>query len=342
MPSNSAQTRIDRNSYIPPNVQQAMTQHMAHSMPQHLKKYVGSNAAYMPQSVQANFAKEMQKTMPTHLKQYAGAYMQQQVVQPNTTRLRGPNPGPRETFTPPPTPDKLRRGHSIPGSVEQATVELNTLPNDKSMFQAEQPPANTSPTSEFDFFLNDGQQQPPKKSLLPSSSSLPVRIAIFGGGLVILLIVFTVVKGLISGSSPLPAFVSIAEDQQDLIHIVSLAAEQQDLSTTNQNFAATAQLSLTSSQAEIVEYISNNGKKVNPAGLEQAIDTKVDARLEAAATAETYDQTFRDIMKAKLSAYANNLQSTYQQTDGEIGQALLIDQFDQAKLLLTQLEATKS
>jgi hypothetical protein len=313
-----------------------MNQHMQQNMPQHLKKYVGENAAYVPRHMEAQVAKQMQKNMPAHLKQYAGAYMQQNVVQHNTERLHNNYQTPREVTPHAPLPDKLRRGHSQPYG-EQHTVELNTLPNDQSMFQPDQPqqPAPQQPQSDYEFFLNP--EQPAKQSRLPGGNSTATRALLFGGLLVVLMIVFAVAKSLLGGSANLTGFVSVAQDQQSMLHILQSAGQQQDLSTDNKNFAATAEISLDSAQSDLIGYLKINHQKVSVKQLNLKISSSVDTQLAAAASGSTYNQTFKEVMQTQLNSYVVHLQQTYQQTSGPKGRALLNSDYAQAKLLLNQL-----
>jgi hypothetical protein len=162
-----------------------------------------------------------------------------------------------------------------------------------------------------------------------------------GGGLVVLLILFSIVKGLLGGGSNLTPFISIAQDQQELIHLTTNATQQQSqgqsMTTIDQNFAITSQLSITSAQAAIIKYMATNGKKVNTKTLSLRINTATDTQLTGSAAAGNYDQTFQAIMKDKLVAYSNGLKQAYKQTSGPKGRTLLADDYRQAQLLLVQL-----
>jgi hypothetical protein len=320
-----------------------MTQHMQQNMPANLKKYVGENAAYVPRHMEAQVAKQMQKNMPAHLKQYAGAYMQQQVMQPNVNRLHGPQAtGPRPVVPHAPLPDKLRRGHSMPVG-EQHTVELNTLPNDQSLFQADQsaaPPNQVPQGQAYDFFMNS--EQPPRQLGLPGGNSPLMRIALIGGLLVVLMIAFVIIKGLLGGSSNLPKFVAVAQDQQAMIHITAIANQQTLLSSDNKNFSTTAQLSLTSAQSDLLAYLKSSHQKVTVKQLNSKVSRQVDTELQASSAAATYNQTFNEIMQAQLNQYMNQLKSAYQTSESSKGRALLNNQYTQAKLLQAQLQVAST
>lgn len=156
-----------------------------------------------------------------------------------------------------------------------------------------------------------------------------------------LLIVFNIIKGQV-GKSNFTPYVGIAQEQQEMIHLVTNAGQQTNLSAATQNFAATAQLSLTSSRDATAQYLANNHQKINAKVINLKVSTAVDDQLTNAATAGTYDQSFQTIMKSRLTTYVSDLKQTYQQTKGQRGHALLNDDYNQAQLLLIQLNLASS
>lgn len=166
-----------------------------------------------------------------------------------------------------------------------------------------------------------------------------MRAVYIAGGLLVLLVIFIIIKGLFGGGSNLTPYDTVAEDQQELIHLVVNASQQTNTTVADQNFAATAQLSLTSSLADTVKYLANNGQKISTKILDSKVSTATDTQLVNAASAGTYDQTFQQVMQGKLTAYISDLQQAYRQTSGKNGHALLSDEYKQAQLLLTQLNA---
>ncbi len=83
------------------------------------------------------------------------------------------------------------------------------------------------------------------------------------GGLLALLIIFSILKGLFSSGPVLAPILTVAQDQQEIIHLVSNAAEQQGVAKDNLNFAATTQLSLTTAQSDIIQYLAINHLKLS-------------------------------------------------------------------------------
>ncbi|MEK7594181.1 MAG: hypothetical protein AAB436_00900 [Patescibacteria group bacterium] len=341
------QSSRDRSTRIPASAQRAMDRQMQRSMPAHLKKYQ-NGSGYVPQHAQKAIMQHMEKTMPAHLKKYSGAYVQQNMVMPNVTAsvaahnmsAAQPIVTSAAQFTPhAPTsvgsqPDMFHPDAAQVPAPDQNNVQQPAPPDPN----APAPSPFDHPVQPYDFIMSP--EKPNRKFNLPgANSSIFVRIALFGGGLVALLVIFSLVKGLVTKQPDLASFVTIAQDQQALIHLINNAEDQKDLTSANQNFVATSSLTLPSNQSQIVSYLAKNGHKIESKTLVLRISQSTDAQLEAAAAAATYNQTFRDIISTKLDAYSSDLKQTYDQTSGTKGKAILSDLYDQTDLLKQQLEA---
>lgn len=199
-------------------------------------------------------------------------------------------------------------------------------------------PADTSPDNAYSFITADSPEvKQPLWQRIPGGNSWPVRILYAGIGLLILLILFSVIRGALGGSGKLNSFVTIVQEQQELIHLVSEASNNQNLPASTQNFVATAQLSLNSSQSSTISYLTQNHQKLKPKTLNLRISHSTDKQLTAATAAGTYDQTFRDVMQSELKSYSSTLARTYQTYTGKKGRELLKDCYRQAQLLQIQL-----
>lgn len=308
---------------------------MQRSMPAHLQKYAGGST-YIPQHAQAQLAKQMQKTMPAHMQEYITPYLHQQEVA-GQMALHSPSPRP---LTPrAPSPNLMRRDHSlgfgqqyevdVQGAKAQATGSMAFTPQ----YQEPEP----SPGQPDYSFITNPHHPAPRRSL-PGANSLLGRMVLAGIGLVALLIIFSLVKGALSGPSVWPQYVGIAQDQAEILHLATNAAGQQGLATGNKNFALTAQTAMTTAQANTLQYLRNNGHKVSAKQLNLKISATLDNQLTTAAAASDYDGTFQQIMKAQLTAYQHDLQTAYAHTTGPKGRTLLSQDYDDAGLLLTQLQ----
>lgn len=374
MPSKSSQARIDRSTYIPPHIQQDMNRHMQQNMPAHLKKYTGENAAYVPKHMEATIAKQMERNMPAHLKKYSGAYMQQKVLDTNTTRLHNPtthgqqgsfesdqpqvNPASHRNFKPPSQgldthkmyedyqqnqaqyEDPNQRFDNAKVAVSPRDDQPHQHNGQGQQFAQGQQNGNYDPNNPYAFILSPEQ---PKSSKFNFNASLPIKILAGLGILLVVLIVGSILKNAVLGSGGIPdGFVTVAQDQQAMIAVLSNEDNQTNLQNSTKAFAITAQMSLSSSQSELINYMQLNKKKVPPKVLALKVNPATTKQLEASIAASTYDQTFRQIMKSKLTQYKQQLKATYLESTGQKGRAILDDSYNQAELLLTQLDATNS
>lgn len=203
-------------------------------------------------------------------------------------------------------------------------------------------PAPPPQPHEYEFIVNPNKPSRRNLNLMPTGASLPVRVAVIGGGLFALLVIFLIIKGLLSGGGNTQALITVAQDQQQMIHLATNAGQQTGLSITNQNFAVTAQTTLTSAQTQLVTYLKTNGHKVGAKTLSLKVSTNLDQELTTAAGNSTYDSTFRETMQTQLNDYQQALRTAYQQTKGPKGRKLLSDQFKGAQLLKQQLNAPAS
>ncbi len=194
------------------------------------------------------------------------------------------------------------------------------------------PPA---PQPNYDFIINPNK--PSSGMSFNGFKSLPARIVLIAGGLLVLLVLFVVIKGLLGGSSNASAMTTVVQEQQALIHITTIATTQPGTNTTTQNSVATVLSSVSSAQSQLLAYLRSNNQSVSKSVLNQRVSTTTDAQLTTAASAGTYDSTYKTIVLAILNNYINALKTAYNQTKGPKGQALLNDDYNSAQLLLRQL-----
>jgi hypothetical protein len=305
-------------------------------MPAHLQKYKGGNT-FIPEHAQNEMTQHLKSALPQHMKQYAGAYMQQRVVEPSLAKrgsFAAPAPSSETPAVAPHPPVVV--SPSVPNLAVQPPPQNPPTSGPQASYTqpTDQP---QSPDQSYAFITNPAQ--PPKQSRFSGfrSSSLPIRIGVIAGGLLVLLVVFLVLRGLLSSSPKLDSFVTVAQEQQELIHLVENSNQQASLSASSQNVAATMLASLTTSQGETIKYLTSNGKKIDAKQLNLKVSAATDTQLTDAEAAATYNQTFREILQTKLKAYESTLSSTYNQTQGKKGKALLKDSYRQAQLFQTQL-----
>lgn len=342
MPPRQSHLPQDRSTYIPPRIQQEINQHMQKTLPANLQYYQKSGG-YVPPNIQQQMAQHMQSTMPEHLKQYINPYMQQNVV---SQHLASAAHAPSPNFTPAKTPSFLPNQKRL--DPFQATSEhlppsqlaFSQTPQTSQPTSTEPPQVTTSPEAQYAFITNPDVPVKRSSSLLTllSGKSLMTRIAVIGGGLVVLLVVISVLRGLVSGSFNLQPFLVVLQDQQELIHITSDASQPQSgqpaLPANYQNFLATTKLTVTSAQEQLLIYLAKNNQKVNTAELRY--NTSIDSQLTTAESNDTYTLTFQQIMNSQLDTYKTNLVQAYDKTSGKKGRAQLRSDYNQLKLLIKQ------
>ena len=174
-----------------------------------------------------------------------------------------------------------------------------------------------------------------------------MRLALALGGLLILLIIFIVIKGLFT-VSPFNAadYLSVAQQQQEITHILSTdlssSSTQTGLSINNQNFAVTAQLSIASAQAQLLSYLKKNNASVKSTELSLKISSSIDSQLTNSLTTNNFNQEFDTVMQSQLQIYENSLVAAYKTTHGQKGKALLSQEYAGAQLLIKQLNLPTS
>ncbi len=322
-----------------------MAQHVQQSMPPHLEKYRGGNT-YIPQHAQEEMTQHLENTLPPHMKQYAGAYMQQRVVEPSLARRGTVNPAlppeaPGATVSPPAAQPNFGNplAQGLPGAAPGQSVTPQTQPAPAAtQAQATAPP---SPDQAYSFIMNP--EKPPKQFFLNTlftGKSVLARAAIVAGGLIVLLIVFSLLRGLLSSKPDLTSYMSVVQQQQELLHLTSASggSAQQSLSVGNVNLATTIKASLTTSQAKTIKYMVDNGQKIDAKQLNLKVSAKTDAQLKDAASAGNYNQAYREAIESELNTYANTLKTAYSQSPGPRGKALMKDSYAQLQLFQVQFQ----
>lgn len=309
--------------------------------------------AYMPPHVQAAMARQMKISMPAHMRQYADAYVQQNLAsQPMSAELETPRP--EHNFVARPGlsgPGNSDHGHfhpdaeaSVSAAVPGTTIAASPGPQAGTAADASpatpdslSPPA---PTDSYDFIMHP--QDSPKQRW-PRLESWPQRAAVIGGAVIVLWIILTILKSLLSSGFDVKPFLAVAQDQQAIIYVASYVSTQQQnqgLSANSQSFAATVQLSVSSAQAALVGDLLKGGHKLSSKQLNLKLSPSIQTQLTSAAAAGTYDQAFQSLMKTELNAYSADLVKAYGQYKDQKSRSLLNNYYNQAKLLLTQLNVS--
>jgi hypothetical protein len=209
------------------------------------------------------------------------------------------------------------------------------------------PPQNQAPynppspvQTRYDFIMNP---EKPKRKLslnLLRGKSLGKRILIIAAGAVVLIILIVGLSSLFGGSGNTPEYIAVAQDQNELIRVANEATGHAAVQNTN-NLAESVQLSITSAQEQLLTYLGGNGHKVNSKELTATKDIKTDQELTAAEAASNYDVVFAQVMQSGLQGYIQDIKTVYPSA-GPKGKSMLINDYNGAKLLLSQANTLSS
>lgn len=168
------------------------------------------------------------------------------------------------------------------------------------------------------------------------------RALIVLGGLLVLIIIVIVFASLLSGGSNInTSLVSLTAQQNELARVATLGT-QQAVGQDTKNFAISVQLSVSSDQQQLINYLKTQGHKVGTKELLADQSTKTDSQLTDATSNSTFDSTFDGIVQSQLTSYAQAVKTAFGQATGKNARALLNTEYQNAQLLLKQVPANPS
>ena len=208
--------------------------------------------------------------------------------------------------------------------------------------QVEQPIPPTYPGGEnpYDFILQ-AQSRPPKK-MLPGGGSRKQRALVVVTGILFFIILLMVVLSFISSraAAPTKALEKIAQTQNEIIRVSTLGGKT-SRDTVTLGFAETVSTTITSSQKQTIVYLKARHVKADPKFLALGANASTDASLKTADSAGRYDSELVSVLEDSLSAYKQELKTTYSQTSNASQRKLLQMLYNQA-VLLTKNQPTSS
>jgi hypothetical protein len=212
------------------------------------------------------------------------------------------------------------------------------------------PPPPEAPSTPYDFFMQPKPTTPinplpvggrhlgnyPGKPDLRGRNRFIFLIAGAAGLIIILLLVVA-----FSPKDPTPGrFMSIAQMQQEIIRLCTQGTTRAKFRSTRY-FAVTCSTGVTGSQKQLLAYMSSAKLEYDSKLLGATASSKSDSRLKSAESSSTYDDVFRDIVEADLTAYNRALTSQLGLTTGANGREVLTKN-QRATELLIQLVKDKS
>jgi hypothetical protein len=185
--------------------------------------------------------------------------------------------------------------------------------------------------------MGPNNQVPRGKLNIGDSSSPKMRLLLAAAGGLMLLIIAVVFISILSSTSSgdTTTLVAIAQQQTELARISQQPAMRATKHST-ENFAATAQLSLSSERQILLSFLQKNGVKPDKKTLSGTQNTRTDTALQTAQTNGTYDTAYVSIMQSGLNSYEQKLRQTFANAKSASEKQLLSNAYTHAQLLVEQ------
>ena len=118
------------------------------------------------------------------------------------------------------------------------------------------------------------------------------------------------------------AFFGIAQTQQEIIRVCTQGSLKGKTQTTR-NFSITCVTTLTTSQQQLLAYMSKAKLDYDSKQLEGKKNSQTDTRLTQAQSSSTFDSVYREIIQAQLTAYNRSLTAQLGTTTSSTGREVL-------------------
>lgn len=327
-----------RNTHIPASVQQSMAQHIERTMPHHLKKF--QQGGYIPKHAEKAISQHVQKSLPGHLKKYADPYVQQNIMWGNN--VTSPATSKASSAYRPYSPTSSNQSNVFDRQIfasdsSRQSAEEYVAPADTSQGGQDQQPQSSG--DNYDFIMN---QNPGNKSPLFAPENTKMRIAIFGVGIILLIILMIVFFSFLNaaGSKQKDNLLKVAQTQAEIIRVIKLG--EKNISTSDlKDKTLTLQAVIATSQQEVIAALAARGEKANPKDLAKTQNPQTDAELENALAQARHDEAFNKILLNLLEQYSSQLNNIYNEGNAS-EKELATDAYNQIDLIFDLDQSTGS
>lgn len=166
--------------------------------------------------------------------------------------------------------------------------------------------------NQYDFILN-GSPKAPRRPLF--GNSLGARIAVIAVLVILVIIAGAVINSFLGKdkAAQTQRLVEISQAQTEIVRVSALANEKAKDGNTR-NYALTTQLSVQSSQQQIMKTLAARGvsEKSVSKKLAASKNPKTDAALDEAVKNSRFDETFTTILDKQIADYQLLLQTAYE------------------------------
>lgn len=195
--------------------------------------------------------------------------------------------------------------------------------------------------SPYDFILSNGQPQ--KKSPIPVNgpSSTMGRALVFGGGLLVLLIIGIILMSVLGGDGGARvSLLKVSQIQQETVRVAETIRKDSS-SQALKNAAINISLGVSSDKQTLSAAASPFGIAFEEKELLLGKSAETDKLLEDAKTAGTYNDVSLQVLNAQMVQYQKSLTDSFGKNKKEDIKIALVASSKNATLLQTQLENTQ-
>lgn len=186
--------------------------------------------------------------------------------------------------------------------------------------------------SSYDFILNPAKNQP-----LAGGGGKRTKILLMIIVVVVLAIGAVLAYSFISGRGKASnkSLITIAQKQTEIIRIAGIG-KQKATSPDTKALAAIIESSVTSSEVQFANLIKAKGGKTTPQILTEAKDPFADTKLNSASVNNTFDDTFKEVITAKLEDYQLALKTLFDQTTANNEKQFIVNASNQVAVILNK------
>jgi hypothetical protein len=200
-----------------------------------------------------------------------------------------------------------------------------------------QTPATHGGHNPYEFIMTSNDK--PKTSFFKGSlnSASRLLLIVFGVG-VIVVILGIVVTAFQSKNASVSSLTAIAQEQQEIMRVAA-QGEHQAASETTKGLAYTIDLSVGTSQTQLLSYLTTRNTKLNVKQLSLKKDASTDTMLAAAQASSTYDSALKKNLAEQLKTYLSDVQQAYKNTTATKLKQVLDSSYTSGKILLDEATA---
>ena len=157
--------------------------------------------------------------------------------------------------------------------------------------------------------------------------------AILGIGIVLIIVIVVANALFLKKEDNATKLSALAAEQTEIIRVSDLGLKTA-VDGDTRNFAETAKVTVLTQLNSITTYLKKKNVTLTPLILKSKLDKKTDAALLTAASANRFDEVFKEELKTELFSYAKNIKDAYNTASNPTSKQLLSDSFDSIELLL--------